>query len=151
LADIRTGASLDPAALISDEKIEMTDWELHDFAVQVVRDALVKQGRELMSSQGNPQIDPQLWFVGDKGPEWVIVRSARFPAERADVPSNWRDIAAQSARLGRVGHFASVSIAAGNEFADREDVGIPMPLWRGHGMIVAYEGLEPLTMPGPRR
>jgi hypothetical protein len=28
---------LDPIAHVSDERIEMTDWELQDFAVQVVR------------------------------------------------------------------------------------------------------------------
>ena len=36
------------ALWISDERIEMTDWELQDFAVQVVRDQLEKTGKRLL-------------------------------------------------------------------------------------------------------
>ena len=44
----------------------MTDWEVHDVAVQVVRDHIVSDlGFELMSSQGKPSVDPSLWFVGE--------------------------------------------------------------------------------------
>ena len=58
----------------------MTAWELHDFAVQVVKGQLEKEGYELMSSQGNPGVDPAIWFVGDsKGPEWIVVRAERYP------------------------------------------------------------------------
>jgi hypothetical protein len=75
LLDLRTGRSLDPVSLVSGERIEMTDWELQDFAVQIVRDHLEKQGRKLMSWQGNPSVDPSIWLVGDHGPEWVVVRA----------------------------------------------------------------------------
>ena len=40
LLDARTRQAVTPPALISDEKIVMTDWELQDLAVQVVRDHL---------------------------------------------------------------------------------------------------------------
>ncbi len=75
LLDSRTRKLIDPPALISDEKIVMTDWELQDLAAQVVRDELAKEGRELMSWNGNPGVNPSLWFVGDAGPEWVVVRA----------------------------------------------------------------------------
>ncbi|MGB5213039.1 MAG: hypothetical protein WBN88_05245, partial [Anderseniella sp.] len=77
--DTVSGKPVDPAVLVSDELIEMTDWELQDFAVQVVRDGLVNDGRKLMSAQGNPSVDPSIWFVGDDGPEWVVVRAGRYP------------------------------------------------------------------------
>src|SRR5437870_4919185 len=72
----------------------MTDWEVQDFAVQVVRQQLEKQGRQLISWQGTPSVDPSLWFVGDQGPEWVVVRAVRHPRTRANVPANWDKIAA---------------------------------------------------------
>ena len=56
LLDARTRKLIDPPALISGEKIVMTDWELQDLAVQVVRDELAKEGRELMSWNGNPGV-----------------------------------------------------------------------------------------------
>ena len=78
LVDARTGALVDPAHLVTDEKIEMTEWELQDFAVQVVRTQLEKEVCQLMSWQGNPDVDPAIWFVGEsKGPEWVVVRAVR--------------------------------------------------------------------------
>jgi hypothetical protein len=41
-----TGALVDPVVLVSDELIEMTDWEVHDLAIQVVRDQLRGEGKK---------------------------------------------------------------------------------------------------------
>jgi hypothetical protein len=71
LLDARSGALLDPLALISDERIEMTDWEVHDCGVQVVRDHLQKAGRELIWWNSAPDLEPSISFAGDSGPEWV--------------------------------------------------------------------------------
>ena len=60
LVDARTGKTVDPIAHVSDERIEMTNWELQDFAVQIVRDHLENTGRKLMSWQGNPAVDPSI-------------------------------------------------------------------------------------------
>lgn len=141
LIDARTGKQINPVELRSDEKIEMTDWELQDFAVQVVRTQLENEGYELMSWQGNPNIDPAIWFIGDsKRPEWVVVRAVRYPKEEAQRPPNWEAIAAVCASMEKIGHFASVGMASIDEAFDSGD-GSPVPLWRGHGMHVRYEGL----------
>ena len=141
LIDLRTGRAIDPIALVSDERIEMTDWELQDFAVQVVRDQLAGEGRTLMSWQGNPAVNPSIWFVGDHGPEWVVVRAARYPQREAARPSNWAAISESCEHLGKIGHFASVAVANAK---DSFQQGAPAKrLWRGHGMCVRYTGLEP--------
>ena len=79
LVGARTGSIVDPPALVSEEDIEMTEWELQSFAVQVVRDQLVKERRPLMSWSDNPEVNPSLGFVGDAGPEWVVIRAVRYP------------------------------------------------------------------------
>lgn len=142
LLDPESGRPIDPVALISDQKVEMTPWEVHDMAVQVVRDYLNNQGFELMSWQGNPEVDPSIWFIGrSKCPEWVVVRSAMFPAIAAERPSNWQEIAAVCARMSPTGHFASVGLASVDQpFESSEEA--PVPLWRGHGMHVRFTGLE---------
>ena len=116
--------------------------QLHDLAVQVVRDYLEKQGFELMSWQGNPEVDPSIWFVGKtKQPEWVVVRAAKFPANSATRPSNWQAIAAGCAKMSTTGHFASVAVVSVEQpFESGEEA--PVPLWRGHGMHVRFTGLE---------
>ena len=142
LLNAETRKPINPVSLVTEEKIEMTPWEVHDMAVQVVRDYLQKEGFELMSWQGNPEVDPSIWFVGKtRKPEWVVVRSAKFPASNADRPTNWAAIADGCARLSTTGHFASVAVVSVSQpFASSEEA--PVPLWRGHGMHVRFDGLE---------
>ncbi|MCA0198314.1 MAG: hypothetical protein LCH59_09385 [Proteobacteria bacterium] len=142
LLDAETRKPIDPVALITDQKIEMSPWEVHDMAIQVVRGYLVEQGFELMSWQGSPEVDPSIWFVGEtKRPEWVVVRSAKFPAYCAVRPSNWQAIAAGCGKLSTTGHFASVAIASVDQpFESDEEA--PVPLWRGYGMHARFTGLE---------
>ncbi len=145
LVNAKTGDRVDPFSLVTDERIEVTDWELQDFAVQVVRDALSTQRRTLMSWQSNPAVDPSLWFVGELNePEWVIVRAARFPANLAERPANLADIASRCGRTGHIGHFASVAFASDDQPFEREGETV-VPLWRGHGTIVKFDGLAQLA------
>jgi hypothetical protein len=144
LIDVRTEKPIDPVALITDEKIVMTDWELQDFTVQVVRDSLKKDGKEIMSWQSNPSIDPSIWFVGDTGPEWIVVRAARWPDREAAMPNNVESIAEQCSSIGRVGHFASVGAINTNDPFDptAKVSGNYIPLIRGEGLEVNYKGLK---------
>ena len=146
MIDARTERTVNPVALISDELIEMTDWELQDFAVQVVRSQLEKDGRQLMSWQGNPSVDPSIWFVGDDGPEWIVVRAARWPKRDVEIPSNIADIAKGSAKLTNKGNFAVVRVANSNDPFDpmAEKFGNFLPLIRGQGLSVGYEGMQSL-------
>ena len=89
----------------------MTDWELQDIAVQIVRQQLEKTGCELMSWQSNPAVDPSIWFVGNDGPEWVIVSFVRYPENQASAPKNWRSVAENCSKLSKRGNFASVGFA----------------------------------------
>jgi hypothetical protein len=143
LHDLISGEWIDPVALISDELIEMTDWELQDFAVQIVKDHLIKQGRKLMSWQGNPSVDPSIWFEGDSGPEWVVVRAMRYPTMSVAPPDHWRAIDDRCARIGKRGHFAPVGVANADDAFDPSGVVPAMPLWRGHGMVVRFLGIVP--------
>jgi len=142
LIDATNKEPIDPYSLVTDEKIQMTSWELQDMAVQVVRDYLEKQGYQLMSWQGNPDVDPTIWFIGEsKGPEWVVVRAIRYPEDSAERPKNWTAIADQCKAMSQIGHFASVAIASSEQPFESEDEQ-PVPLWRGHGMHVRFTGLE---------
>ncbi|HCF0825246.1 TPA: hypothetical protein NH722_006029, partial [Pseudomonas aeruginosa] len=69
---------VDPPDLGSDSPVEMTDWELHDFAVMCVRKHIEDNlGRQVTSSCNNPLINPSFFFEGENGLEWVVVRVAR--------------------------------------------------------------------------
>ncbi len=142
LLDADTMQPINPVELVTDQKIEMTACEVHDMAVQVVRDYLEREGFKLMSWQGNPQVDPSVWFIGSsKRPEWVVVRSTKFPENSASRPDNWQDIASSCARLSDTGHFASVAfVSVDQPFESAQESAVP--LWRGYGMHVRFTGLE---------
>lgn len=142
LIDARSGAPVDPLSLVTDEKIEMTTWERHDMAVQVVADYLKNAGHQIMSWQGNPTVDPSIWFIGEsKRPEWVVVRQVSYPTNQADRPGDWEAIRARCEPLSRLGHFASVAIASADQpFQSGNEA--PVALWRGHGMHIRFTGLE---------
>ena len=147
LVDARTGKPINPIELVTDEKIEVTQWELQDFAVQAVRDQLEKDGYQLMSWQGNPDVDPAIWFVGkSKKPEWVVVRAVRYPERDAVQPANWDAIAAGCAHMSQIGHFASVAFASMDDPFDPSGANV-VPLYRGHGTHVRYEGLDRVVNP----
>lgn len=147
LLDARTRQPINPVALITDELIEMTDWELQDFAVQVVRDHVLGQGREIMSFNSNPAVHPSIWFVGDDGPEWVSVGVVRYPLGEAPLPANLSKLQTTFNRAGHLGHFASVAVANAEDPLDPMAAinGNYLPLYRGHGMHVKFTGLEPIV------
>jgi hypothetical protein len=143
IVEAKSGKLVDPVTLVSDELIEMTAWELHDLAVLIVRNHLEQAGRKLMTWTSHPSINPAIWFVGDSGPEWVVVGVARYPQREIKPPENWQQIAASVAHTGNVGHFAPVVVANADDAFDPSG-SIPVtPLWRGHRMRVWFNGLVP--------
>lgn len=144
LIGLGTGKSVDPLSLITDERIVMTDWEVHDFAVQVVREHIVDElGFKLRSSQSDPEVHPAIWFEGEDGPEWVVVGAVRYPAKEAALPQNISEIAVHCSRMSSSGHFASVSVANSEDPFDPEETEWGLPLWRGYGLRVRFSGLTP--------
>ncbi len=141
LVSVETETSINPVNFISDEQIEMTDWELQDFAVQVVWENLESDGRQLMSWQGNPGVDPSIWFVGDDGPEWVVVRAFRHGLIKASKPSNWNEIVSSLKHTGSAGNYAEVTCASPDDVFDPTGDNAAK-LFRGQGLHVRYLGLE---------
>ena len=91
MIDAGTGKPLDPPDLVTDELIEMSDWELHDFAVQVVRNTLTEEEEELRLRVTVRITDRSLCLVrnlgtGEEG--YVVVRGARYPNLEAPPPED---------------------------------------------------------------
>lgn len=120
-------------------KPPLSAWELHDFAVQVVRADLEKAGREVTFWQNNPDVDPSIWFVGDSGPEWLVVRPAAYPDDEAPLPAHLPQIRQSCARQSLIGHFASVSIVCLGDCLSQDE--IPT---RGYRLMTNYCGLRKL-------
>ncbi len=142
LLDLNTNRPIDPAEFITDVQIEMTDWELQDFAVQVVRQLIEKEGFSVISWHGNPETSPSIWFDAGKGPEWVVVRAVRYPVESALIPLDIDEIAQTCRFMSEIGHFASVAVICEDGMFEAENL-----VLRGHALHVRYLGLERLELP----
>jgi len=101
LIDARSEKAVDPITLISDERIEMTDWELQDFAVQIVRDHLKKDGKEIMSCQGNPAVDPSIWFVGEAILNPATKKGSTMTEENNNADEYYQNVLRENGLVGR--------------------------------------------------
>jgi len=141
LEDAITGKPVIPPALITDQEIEITDNELHDFAILVVKNLLIKEGKTIISSQNDPKINPSIFFDDEKGKtSWVIVSADRYP-RTATRPDDIEEIAQYRQLVKYSGYFASVSVVS----ADNPKLG---RLLRGEGYNVKYQGLEAILKSG---
>jgi hypothetical protein len=149
LVDLKTNKVINPLDFVSDELIEMTDWELHDFAIQIVRDNLKKEGKTITGWNGDPEIQPSIWFENGNTLEWIIVKFSRWPNDKPEMPKNISVIANEITKISGLsnGNFASMSIANANDPFDpsAKKNGNFMLLYRGHGLMTKYEGLISLT------
>lgn len=80
------GEAVEPPALVTNERIAVTDWELHDFAVQIVRQQLQQEGKQILSWNGDPDVHPSLWFEEGGLRAWVMVQANRFPESLPERP-----------------------------------------------------------------
>ena len=144
LLNVASLSMIDPPMLVTDEKIVMTNWELRDFSVQIVRNYIIDNlGFQVMSFQSNPQVDPSIWFIGDHGPEYVVVREARHNNETITRPSNLSAIVDNCRPLSRIGHFAPVAFSL---YDPHHPDSKQRPLWRGHQLNVEFQGLLPIVL-----
>jgi len=137
---------VNPLDMVTDENIEMTDWELHDFAIQVVKSHLEKEGKNITSTQSSLHIDPNLWFEEEGFYYWIVVRAVRYPNEIAEPPQNIEAIKRNCLPGAEGGYFASVVIAnADDPFDPIASVnGNYLPVYRGHGLMPKFGGLVSL-------
>ena len=136
------GEPINPVELVSAEQIEMSDWELHHFAVQIVSDQLAQSGKKVRSTQGHMAIDPSVWVEGPDGSEWVVVRATRFPISEAERPEQLSELFDELRQSSCRGYFASVSVANADQTPG--DQSPALPLLRGHGMNVRFTGFQEL-------
>lgn len=141
LIDLENQLPIDPVSLISDAQIEMTDWELLDFAVQVVRNHIVTELRgKILSSQSNPEVSPSVWFDRGNGPEWVVVQTGTLKHEALIPDCDLVKIAEECSAGLDLGHHAVVAFANSNQsFGCADPV---LPVLRGHPADIRFKGLK---------
>lgn len=136
LFDARSNEPIIPERLGTDDLVEMSEWELNDFAIQIVRNYITDNlNLKILSYQNIVGIDPQLWFMDENSEKhYVIVRYTMYPNKDAKIPTNI--ISIQNKCKGYEGFFASVA------FCSKEKN--PSILYRGQASFISFEGLKKL-------
>jgi hypothetical protein len=128
---------------VTADKIEMSDWEVHDFSVEIVSASILKSGGEIISKQPSLRIDPSIWFRDKNGTHFVVIRGVRHPVQAAQLLSNIEVIKVRCSKMSRSGFFASVVLANSEDPFDPNAAvnGNFFPLYRGHGFMPKFQGL----------
>jgi hypothetical protein len=132
--------AINPLDFVSNELIEMTDWELHDMAIQIVHERLEEEGKKIFSKQPSRKIDPSMWFHDETGNHYVVVRAARYPETEILLPKNIDDIKLGCLKESNSAYFAPVILANAEDPFDpkAKSNGNFLPLYRGFGMFPKY-------------
>lgn len=152
LTHFSTGKSIVPSEIAGNDSIPMSEWELRNFAIQVVRNHIEQQEQgKVLSFCDVLQIDPQIWFEDSAGNScWVVARHLRHPDEA--ISSTWVGLENSNPQLKAYdGFFAGVSmVSSAPILRDRKGNVIPLserytgnaPLYRGDQFYVKFDGLQ---------
>lgn len=106
---------IEPDRMAEDRDVEMSTWELTDFAnIAVKKEISAHEGWEVITSQELEGVDPQILFKDQDGNIcYVVVRYNVYPQPISSLPGNMIDIHRKVAgRFGEAtkGYFATISV-----------------------------------------
>ncbi len=142
LVDARTNKALDPFSLVSDEKIEMSEYEIHEIGVSHVHENFLERtmGYKVTSWFKDLGVYPSITFINYHGEEchvFVGVSHSSEPSKKIDL---YLDLmkAALSRRPESKIYFARVRVVNSND-----DFKSPkMTLYRGHPTSCGMPSLQ---------
>ena len=133
LYDPLTNRDIIPEAIATESTKYLSEWELMNFAIQIVRDDIKKKGWKIYSFCDIPEINPQIWIEDNFNKRcWVIVRVIKTDNER-DF-HKWINFIHNTSILENFdGYFAAVRFVTVNGTSN---------LIRGNEALIDYRGLQ---------
>lgn len=146
LIDLFRRRALDERRFDDRERIAMSDWEVLDFAVQVVREKIEREGYTVEAWTSEPNDDPNVEATKDGQRYYVVVAAGRYPEHEPIVDRNRLVACAErAARDGSRLARATVSFASSDDMFVGD---FPLPLWRGREATIRFQGLDFLEPEG---
>ena len=134
LFNVITGKFVNPIQQSSDKLIEVSKWELNNWAIQIVSDYIKGKKCKLLSFCDVLGIDPQIWFEDNHGDKcWIKVIYATYP-DTGEIDSfsfsfeKW-----PSEVLKHRGFIAKVSFCNSENPSDK--------IYRSKGAFVSFKGI----------
>jgi hypothetical protein len=122
-------------------EVELSDWEIHDFGIQVVRQTLEKDGHFIETWDSGQNAVAQIVVIIENRKTFIVVRTVRYPAKEAEFEKDELRLAAElAARRDADLKIASVSLASADDPFDPSGANVH-PIYRGAGVIPRFTGL----------
>jgi hypothetical protein len=133
LYDPLTGDNIIPEDLGNELPIQLSDWEMLNFAIQIVIDDIKKKSWKIFSFCDLLEINPQIWIEDNFGRRsWVIVRN--IEKEEDNEPHRWINIIKDTSILEDFdGYFAGVRFLSTNG---------SNTILRGEASFIDYKGIK---------
>jgi hypothetical protein len=125
-----------------EEDIELTNWEVHDFGVQVVRESLDREGHRIESYDSTFGTTVQITATIEGVLTYIVCRTVRYPEKDAVFDAGLIQRAQKLAlRKSAVLKTASVSLANSDDMFDPAGQ-FAIPIFRGKAVMPRFVGLE---------
>jgi len=113
----------------TDELVEMSEWELKNRAVELVKQNLRKKGLKIKNYCDIDDVNPQIWFTDEDGsPAWVSVGISRY-----QKPAVFDPTIIQNQLKNFHGYFATVTFCGET---------VDSPIYRPKGPRFSFNGIE---------
>lgn len=124
-----------------EEEIELTEWEIHDFGIQVVRESLEREGHNILGWTSKTDAPVQISAELDGVKTFIAVNTVRYPEREAIISA--KQIGAAKELAGKDDaalKTASVSIASADDPFDPSGA-YAYPILRGEAANASFDGL----------
>ena len=141
--NLATGLPLIEAKFDLRARIEISDWELLDFAIQQARAGLEQDGFEITGWTSEAGTGPHIVAVKDGATTRIVVGAARYPVVEPVLDRD-RLMSVAEKTLIEGGQLATAAVALAHaDDAFRGDHALP--LYRGEPAVARLRGLEQLN------
>ena len=135
LFNTKTDDIIYPDKLVTDEKIEISQWEMRNIGIKFILNYLKTKGYTIVSHQDTLEVDPQIWFKNlDDKKYWVIIRCGGKYAGKSNSdlkPEKLDEIIRRCFKYD--GYYAEILFEPKNT-SDK--------IYRGDSLKIIFNGLE---------
>jgi hypothetical protein len=147
LHDLSTGSEWNSSNYDLEAEIELSEWEVHDFGIQVVRQTLEKDGQRIEKWDSDLAAPVQIIATINQILTYIVSRTVRYPAVDAEFGvDDLRRAGVLAARNRTVLKTASVSLASTDDPFAPGGINV-QPIFRGVGVLPRFEGLKDVAIP----
>ena len=144
LKHAETDELINPQNYITDQDVEITDWEIADIANLRVAREIEESGGTILSTNSDPSVHPSLFFLDqDENAHFVVVVTARYPFDPELEEGLIDKIKDQVSSFSASGFTAEITLVSTDDpfDPDARENGNFLPLLRGAGYHQKFSGL----------